>query len=627
MRRYESEHSATDLDEAVQVARQALGAIEKENPERASFCNGFGTSLAERYMLAGDISDLTEATVLFQSSLLQSNAPARDRIVSAGAIIYHSPSLFQAYNAAVLAVSLIPRLTTRLLDSADKLNMLISVVGLASEAASAALEAGKTPSTALGRLEQGRGVLQISPDEVQADIIDLREKYPEMEPQFFSLLNEVEEPKDPNIAMSPGEQSLQIQGSQELERKVNDLVVEIRKLSGFRDFCSLMSESELSAAAKFGPIAVINVTYYRCNALLITERGVQSLALTNVCGEDIEDKAEEGNPGSTRILEWLWDTIAEPVLNALGFAQAPSDGNWPRMWWIPTGSLSQFPLHAAGYHGASSKTVLDRVVSSYASSIRAILDTRQRSLASSATPQALLVAMEHTPEHNPLPFTTQEVAVVKDICKSMPLEPIEPGRYKQDITQHLPHCEIFHFAGHGFTDKDHPSNSCLVLEDSTQDPLRVADLLDMRLQEHPPFLAYLSACGTGRIKHEGFMDESTHLISGFQLAGFRHVVGTLWEVNDEHCVDIARITYEGIRDGKMTDKSVSQGLHRATRTLRDRWLGLGTEYKGTKRRFSEVERSWAGDLGVANNQGDGTRVVRLPKDADVCDDDEELGPA
>jgi len=65
------------------------------------------------------------------------------------------------------------------------------------------------------------------------------------------------------------------------------------------------------------------------------------------------------------------------------------------------------------------------------------------------------------------------------------------------------------------------SNSCLILEDGT---LRVAELLEMNLLERSPFLAYLSACGTGRVKDERFVDESIHLMSAFQLAWFRHVV-------------------------------------------------------------------------------------------------------
>ncbi|KAH7116604.1 hypothetical protein B0J13DRAFT_653092, partial [Dactylonectria estremocensis] len=81
-----------------------------------------------------------------------------------------------------------------------------------------------------------------------------------------------------------------------------------------------------------------------------------------------------------------------------------------------------------------------------------------------------------------------------------------------------------------------------------------------------------TACGTGQIRHERSIDESIHLTSAFQLAGFRHVVGTLWEVDDELCVRMARLVYEFLRDRGMSNESVSGGLHHATGLLRDDWL-------------------------------------------------------
>jgi hypothetical protein len=43
---------------------------------------------------------------------------------------------------------------------------------------------------------------------------------------------------------------------------------------------------------------------------------------------------------------------------------------------------------------------------------------------------------------------------------------------------------------------------------------------------------------------------------------------------DEHCIDVARVFYEIICDGGMSDLTVCQALHRAVRSLRDRHLTL-----------------------------------------------------
>lgn len=97
-------------------------------------------------------------------------------------------------------------------------------------------------------------------------------------------------------------------------------------------------------------------------------------------------------------------------------------------------------------------------------------------------------------------------------------------------------------------------------------------MLETKLQVRQTFLAYLSACGTSQIRDMRSVDENIHLANAFQLAGFRHVIGTLWDVDDALCVDVARAVYENLRDHGVVDESVSIGLHSGLRLLRDRWV-------------------------------------------------------
>ena len=166
----------------------------------------------------------------------------------------------------------------------------------------------------------------------------------------------------------------------------------------------------------------------------------------------------------------------------------------------------------------------------------------------------------------------KEVRVVRDLCQAASCDFVNPRRRKHDVIAHLRSCNIFHFAGHGTTDPVEPSRSSLLLEDWTEDPLTVADLMETNLQEHTPFLAYLSACGTGNVNDWKYLDESVHLISACQLAGYRHVIGTLWDVQDEKCLDVAETVYREVLNSGMTDESVCLGLHRAVRQLRDEYL-------------------------------------------------------
>ena len=79
------------------------------------------------------------------------------------------------------------------------------------------------------------------------------------------------------------------------------------------------------------------------------------------------------------ILAWIWDTITGPVLAALGHTSTPADGeSWPQVWWCPVGLLAYLPLHAAGHHADVAagqphpRTALDRVISSYTTTVRGL---------------------------------------------------------------------------------------------------------------------------------------------------------------------------------------------------------------------------------------------------------------
>lgn len=626
LERYTRVKVTTNLEEAIRVLQEAVDTTPRSHPDRARFFINLGTGFNHRYSITGASADHERALSQFQSALREPNFPTIDRIAGGIAVFQICATTSdwrQACDASEVAVSLLPKLTARSLENPDKQHLLGQVVGLASNAAAAALHAGRGPTVALKILEQGRGVLATALEEMRTDIIELQARCPELAKRFVGLRDELDPPVARNTFHSDehGGSDRRARATRRYDagNRLDELIAEIQRQPGFEDFLAAPSEAEMRAAARCGPIVVVNTSEYRCDAILVEEHQIRSVELP----KDMEKRARNCDLGKTETLEWLWDAVAHPILDALGFTHRhdPSLEKWPRIWWVATGTMTKFPLHAAGRHddaSAESASVLDRVMSSYSSSIKTIIQSRRRRYREAASPapaRALLVAMEHTPEQASLPFAAREIEMIRDLVKTMHLEPMEPGTHKHDITAHLPQCKVFHFAGHGHTDGHDPLRSLLFLEDGKENPLTVANLLEMNLREHSPFLAYLSACGTGRIKDKRFVDESIHLISACQLAGFRHVIGTLWEVNDELCVDMARITYEGMRDGSMTDESVCQGLHNATRQLRDRWLNMPTN-SAAKVEFPLEDETCGGSAGDGDRRHD-----RLPRDI-MCDDDE-----
>jgi CHAT domain-containing protein len=181
--------------------------------------------------------------------------------------------------------------------------------------------------------------------------------------------------------------------------------------------------------------------------------------------------------------------------------------------------------------------------------------------------------MATTPEYSPLACATKEIEGVKRLLaeNSFTSVSVSERLTKHFVLQHLKVCQIFHFAGHGKEDFSDPSKSALLLKDWQTDPMTVSSVLDIHLSTGNPFLAYLSACQTGQVTQAKFRDENIHLISAYQLAGFRHVIGTLWVVNDLACVEMAKVTYQTMLEENITDESVCRGLHRAAMRLRNEW--------------------------------------------------------
>jgi CHAT domain-containing protein len=80
-------------------------------------------------------------------------------------------------------------------------------------------------------------------------------------------------------------------------------------------------------------------------------------------------------------------------------------------------------------------------------------------------------------------------------------------------------------------------------------------------------------------------------MSACQLAGFRHVIGSLWEVSDKHCVDAAKDVYNTMIKAGMSDESVSLGLHNAVLNLRGGRDHTGMTREARDARLIENEES------------------------------------
>ena len=379
------------------------------------------------------------------------------------------------------------------------------------------------------------------------------------------------------------------------------VIAEIRSLDNFSRFLAPPTVDQLIGYGEAGPVVVVNVSRYQSDALAVTDDGIQRVPLPGLAHDALIEKintfhrtlriinySDAGRSlrrGSqdtlNEILEWLWDVAAEPILNKLDYRHVPPGATaWPRLWWAPGGLLGLLPIHAAGYHrdspGANGRrTVMDRVISSYTPTMRALNHARERGVGASENLSALIVAMPTTPEATSLRYVEAEAAALQARLPHTVLlmENSEITNQatptKARVLEQLTGCDVAHFACHGDNDPADPSRSRLLLHDHRTDPLTVGSLVPIKL-DHPQ-LAYLSACNTALNASMELIDEAIHMTAAFLLAAYPHVIGTLWEINDAVAVRVADAFYAALTTGDHgpdTSQSAS-ALHHAIRAVRD----------------------------------------------------------
>ena len=228
---------------------------------------------------------------------------------------------------------------------------------------------------------------------------------------------------------------------------------------------------------------------------------------------------------------------------------------------MPTGPLTVVPIHAAGHHDQRGNAVMDRVVSSYTPTLRSLTGQLDDEVGEGRPPpigRPIVVAVSNAPGYRELPGARSEAELVGRLVHE-PVSLIDGQATRAAVAAALVGSSTAHFACHGTTSQN-PSDSHLVLHDG---PLAVRDISRLHIQD--AYFAYLSACTTA-FGGTALVDEAIHISSTFQLAGFRHVIGTLWPVADTAARTSAELIYS-----RGAGFAIARTLHDVTRDLRDRY--------------------------------------------------------
>ncbi|WP_439658640.1 CHAT domain-containing protein [Lentzea sp. HUAS TT2] len=489
------------------------------------------------------VGDRLAALALYRQVAGEADFPPRARVEAARLWAYEMVTQRNwqgALEAFRLAVELLPRTAPRHVTQADRERALAAFAGLASDAAACALQAGD-PLLAVALLEQGRGVMIGHALDARTELTDLAEQHPELARRLDELRTVLDAPSGASYAQDTG---LSGERRHALTEEWHELVGSVRELPGFERFLLPPAVEELVDPAR-GLVVVVNVSALRCDALLIAGPAVVPVALPELELFDLANRAERFrlDPADEidSVLSWLERVIVDRL--PLGDS-APA-----RLWWMPTGPLTALPLHAAG-------DVMDRFVSSYTPTLRS-LAAAWKAPAITRPENPLIVAVPSAPGMPDLPAAREEADHVAAQFAS-PHVLTADRALRQSVLKALPRHRWVHFACHA---KSASGEGRLVLWDHAENPLSVNDIARLRLAGAE--IAFLSACETGAAPPE-LTDESLHITGAFHMAGFRHVVGTLWRVGDRAAQLVASHYYDALAE----TSSPAVALHTAVLRIR-----------------------------------------------------------
>jgi hypothetical protein len=367
------------------------------------------------------------------------------------------------------------------------------------------------------------------------------------------------------------------------ERQWHDLLGTIRAQPGFANLLLPMSAEQIRAAATEGPVVMVNVSSHRSDALVVrperitvvplpfSRKSMEQNFLEFMVGLEMlvdaeslsQGQIEKSNGRTRETLRWAWGTIVNPVLSHLGISDSPIRGRRSRLWWMPSTLLNFLPLHAAYAEDdfGQQKSALDLVISSYTPTVKSLVQARARAVTLDRGDGTLVVAMAETPGQADLPGALEEAQFIQgEFLGTVCL--INERATRNEVLAKLVAHPWIHVSCHGHSDRTDPSASHLLVAKAAE--LSVLEIARQRVNGE---LAFLSACSTGA-PGLALVDESVHLAGAFQLAGYSHVLASMWPIVDDIALQIARHVYTLVSPGTASVAHSAAILHDAVQKIR-----------------------------------------------------------
>jgi tetratricopeptide (TPR) repeat protein len=590
----------TDLEETIKTARQAVQSTPSDHPDLAMYLNNLGDWLGSRFERSEEMKDLEEVTKRYLEAFDCTGAIPLERVKAAARCLSRLADLYKTHEAIKLgreALELLPVVNKRNLDRSDQQFILSGFAGIASDLCALLLSEDRVHK-AVECLEQGRAIIISRLLDDRSDVSGLCQEHPKLAECYQSLIAEVNTPfgntKD-NITVSA-----KVMRRREATTELEACVIDIRAIPGYERFLLGQTVAEMQEGMSEGCVAIVNISQISSDAVVMTRDSLQAIALTELSVKDARrwlgtdwivrrrPEQRQKNDMFLRYLAWLWHVCVKDTLDRVSALYKGQGPALPWVWWIGCGLASSIPFHAAGVHAHGClENALSRVTSSYTPSVKALGHSRSQIKHSWSDQllrdQMLITLMPTMPKGSndrkrfrPLKGVPREEENILKIVPSHVSTFVSTTPDATSVLSQLENCRMAHFACHGMSNPTDPSSSGLVLQrlalDGTpeQDHLSVSRISQLRLKHAQ--IAYLSACSTAENKGAQLRDEVIHIVSGFQVAGFPYVIGSLWPAGDNECVEVASDFYSSLFENKgvpeLESRRVAWALREAVMAVR-----------------------------------------------------------
>ena len=347
------------------------------------------------------------------------------------------------------------------------------------------------------------------------------------------------------------------------------LIPQIRSLPGLENFLSPLSFDTLRSAASHGPVIIINHCEFGSDIIIVLHNSPPShismpsdfFNRANKLKDRLLSTRKQYGPNSRRhedalffVLTKLYELVGLPVvkrLDELGIAEQS------RVWWCPTSVFWDLPLHAMGptlSDGGVKRYFSDIYISSYTPTLSALLASRRPATQTSTGPKLLVSQPGQC--LSGVWADTQAAQGLNLRTTILISENTTPTSVLDSLQCH----QVAHISDHVTLETAKPFDTAMSFHSGKR-----LTLLDIVRSQHPTGeCALLLGSHTAGLASDSIPDEVLHFSAAMQYSGFRSVIGTLWEVDDEDEKDVAGNIYRSIFSG---GKGVEPYYERSARAL------------------------------------------------------------